>query len=142
MKVMCSTMLECAHKLMNHMDALVDSERHLEDKEMSARFTTDILRSCVFGLQADAIANPGSDFRKMGIRHLPVFIQKLFDVFKSRQTHVFFLKLVRDTVKLQEGNNIVRNDFLQLLMEIRNKANAEKLIISTNSTASENTLNA
>lgn len=39
----------------------------------------------------------------------------------SREVSNFFINAVTDTVQYREKNNVTRNDFMQLLIEIKNK---------------------
>lgn len=51
----------------------------VEIKEILARFTTDVIGSCAFGLECNCIRNPEAEFRKMGKR---AFTQTVGDVIK------------------------------------------------------------
>ncbi|XP_063236386.1 probable cytochrome P450 6a14 [Bacillus rossius redtenbacheri] len=157
LKAMISTMAARAGELTACMPTLVDADGCADVKEVSARFTTDVVGSCVFGLQSDAISNPDSAFRKMGVQlfspsaslflssvllqHLPRFLQKLLVFFKRKGNSEYFLRLIADTVKEREEKGIVRNDFLQLLLDIRNKEKSEKAAVSDGFKQSSETSN-
>ncbi|GLG95813.1 Cytochrome P450 6k1, partial [Gryllus bimaculatus] len=53
-----------------------------------------------------------------------MFIPQIDNIIKLPPTHVadFFIRVVKETVDYREKNNIKRNDFMQLLIELRNKA--------------------
>lgn len=40
----------------------------LEAKELAAKFTTDVVAACAFGLDGKSFTDPDSEFRKMGRR--------------------------------------------------------------------------
>lgn len=55
-------------------------------------------------------------------------LQKFFDLFRNnKEVSEFFLGLVQKTVKYREEHKIVRGDFLDLLINLRNDTDAHKL---------------
>lgn len=42
-----------------------------------------------------------------------------------KETTEFFIKAVKDTFEYREKNNVQRNDFMQLLIELKNKGRIE-----------------
>lgn len=52
--------------------------------------------------------------RTLGLRQVP------------KENAEFFTKVVEDTVSYREKNNVIRKDFLQLLMEIRNNKDGQE----------------
>ncbi|XP_058130760.1 probable cytochrome P450 6a14 [Anopheles ziemanni] len=136
MKQMFGTILEVAERLGMHVDEHVHEGR-MEMKDILVRFTTDVIGTCAFGIECNTLKDPNSDFLKYGGM---VFKQKMSTMIKiifillarglSKRIGVkitdagverFFMNLVRETVEYREKNNVQRNDFLNLLIQIKNK---------------------
>ena len=113
-------------------------------KEVMARFTTDVIGSCAFGLNCNSFIDSNSEFREMGkrvfepsvasnlrkrLRTLPPFLLKLLKLFHVRvhpqEMINFFMGVVKYMIDYRETNNVVRNDFLQLLIQLKNKGKIE-----------------
>lgn len=71
MKMMFPLVKECGTKLNNIMENL-SNDQDIEIKDICARYTTDVIGSCAFGLQISSLDNPDSEFRQMGKRMLDV----------------------------------------------------------------------
>lgn len=56
---------------------------------------------------------------KWMVKHLKLY---LFD----QRVGDYFINIVKDTVKYREENNITRNDFLDLLIALKNNTDLEK----------------
>ncbi|KAK7789223.1 hypothetical protein R5R35_007048 [Gryllus longicercus] len=141
MKMMFALMSECAHEFCQFVSEEARATGEVEFKEVLAKFTTDIIGSCAFGLQFNSMKNPDSEFRAMGRKVFAPsasrtlvglffqFAPSLAKVFRLRfptpEVSDFFLKAVHDTVEYREKNNIKRNDFLQLLIDLKNKGKIE-----------------
>ncbi|XP_058060789.1 cytochrome P450 6A1-like [Anopheles bellator] len=136
MKQMFGTILEVAHELQSYVDER-SVQGELEMKDILARFTTDVIGTCAFGIECNTLKNPENEFLKYGMR---VFETKTFTMFKiicsmavpwltkkigvkitDAELESFFMKLVHETVEYREKNNVQRNDFLKLLIEIKNQ---------------------
>jgi cytochrome P450 family 6 len=110
-------------------------------KEVMARFTTDIIGSCAFGLNCNSFKDSNSEFRKMGkrlfepsvgsnlrrrLRTFPPFLLKLLNVRVHPEDMInFFMRAVKDVIDYREKNSVVRNDFMQLLIKLKNKGKIE-----------------
>jgi cytochrome P450 family 6 len=144
MKMMFSLMSECAEQLQQYVDKPARNGDILEMKEVMARFTTDVIGSCAFGLNCNSFTDSNSEFREMGkrlfepsvasnlrrrLRTLPPFLLKLLKPFHitvhPQEMINFFTGVVNDTINYREKNNVVRNDFLQLLIQLKNKGKVE-----------------
>ncbi|KAH8410923.1 hypothetical protein KR222_009875, partial [Zaprionus bogoriensis] len=109
----------------------------LEMNDLMARYTSDVIGSCVFGLECNGLRNPSAEFAVMGRR---AFTErrhnKLVDGFiesfpnlarrlRMCQIHPditnFYMRIVRDTVKEREEKGIVRNDFMNLLIQMKQR---------------------
>jgi len=136
-----SLMTECAEQLQKYLDKPARNGDILEMKEVMARFTTDVIGSCAFGLKCNSIRNPNSEFYKMGkllldhsiqaylkriLKTVSSFLLKYFHVrLQADKAGNFFTGVVNDTIDYREKNNVVRNDFMNLLIQLKNKGKIE-----------------
>lgn len=130
---MFSLMNECAEELRNFLEGPASRNEDLEIKEIMSKFTTDIIGSCVFGLKCNAINDPNSEFRNMGRRvvepSLNTVIRMLLSILipilgiriLPWEVTQFFITAVRETMRYREQHNVVRNDFMQQLIQLKNE---------------------
>ena len=139
--MMFSLIAECAEQLQQYVDKPARNGDILDMKEIMARFATDVIGSCAFGINCNSIRNPNSEFHKMGKRltHVSVglYLQKMlktFSILLLKPFHIrlhpdevsnFFMGVVKDVIVYREKNNVVRNDFMQLLIQLKNKGKIE-----------------
>lgn len=104
--------------------------------ESSAQFTTDTIGCCAFGLDCNALADPDSEFRRVG-RDVFTSTRKtailgflrlvdlgwLIDIFRIRglpdRVYDFFDYLLESTMKQHETGENKRNDFVALLVKLK-----------------------
>lgn len=102
-----------------------------------------MIGSCAFGIECNSLKDPDAKFRQMGMkffdkpRNSRIMQFLLFanrDVgrqlgFKIIQDDVseFFMTAVRDTVNYRTKNNVQRNDFMDLLIKLRNEEKSDDL---------------
>ncbi|XP_032675720.1 cytochrome P450 6A1-like isoform X2 [Odontomachus brunneus] len=101
----------------------------------SARYTTDVIGSCAFGLDTNSLSDVDSEFLQMGRE---AFTPKWYNLIRLRikqstpwlfdilgyilpQTKVtkFFTRIVMENIDYREKNNIVRHDFVDTLRELK-----------------------
>jgi len=133
MKMMFNLMNECAEELRNFLEGPASRNEDLEIKEIMSKFTTDIIGSCVFGLQCNSMKDPNSEFRIMGRKvvepslntvirlMLGILMPKLGIRILPWDVTQFFISAVRDMIQYREENKIVRNDFMQQLIKLKNE---------------------
>lgn len=113
----------------------------VELKDMLARFGTDVIGTCAFGIECNSLQNPEAQFHIMGRRmlseqrhgelgnalafHFPDLVKKLHWKMIPDEVSEFFMNLVADTVRFRETNQVERNDFLDMLLALR-KCEAKK----------------
>lgn len=139
MKHMFGVVVEVGHQLEKTMDASVKAAAvdggDVEIKELCARYTTDVIGTCAFGLECNSLVDPNAEFRTKGRmlfdkpRHnqlLQSFIFTNPNLAKKLRLKVFpdelsdfFMKAVRSTIDYRQTNGIKRNDFLDLLIDLR-----------------------
>ncbi|KAM7354431.1 cytochrome P450 6a16 [Cochliomyia hominivorax] len=156
MKYMFPTMVQVAQEFaLSFEKELEKSDSHCIDMyDMNARFTTDVIGSCVFGVQCNSLKDPNVEFRQIGKR---IFGRKnfsikyrLFSIFYAKilimlgvkrfpkDMENFFVRIVRETVLERERLNIKRNDFIDLLIDLKNQKDANgKPLLSLNLVAAQ-----
>ncbi|XP_017066146.1 probable cytochrome P450 6a13 [Drosophila eugracilis] len=140
MKYMFPNMVDVGEKLTEACQLQVGE---IEAKDLCARFTTDVIGSCAFGLECNSLQDPESEFRQMGrsVTSKPlhsVLVQAFmftqpdlarmlrFKLFRPEISE-FFLNTVRQTLDYRRKENINRNDLIQILMELGEKENKDAL---------------
>lgn len=109
----------------------------MEFRDLLARYSTNIISSVAFGIENDCINDPDHVFRKMGakvfetgftngIRNAmsflaPNWFYKLGLRTVDAGVEDFIFSIVKQTVDLREKTNFTRNDFMQLLLQLKNK---------------------
>lgn len=128
------------------------SRKPVEMKDTAARYATDVILSVAFGIEANTLENPHSEFRNFGkllldnidantiiiflLFRMPKFLQKIFFYFNKRKMSKgllehetikkFFVNALHEVVEFREKNKIHRNDFLELLLLLKNGGKAEE----------------
>ncbi|KAL9922034.1 putative cytochrome P450 6a13 [Glossina fuscipes fuscipes] len=142
-KFMFSTIVKVAERLEHACDNIVTKgENQVETKDLCARFTTDVIGECGFGIECNSLEEPRAEFREMGRnvfekpRHSMLIQTFMFtnpDLARQlrmkhfrNDTSEFFMRVVKETIKLRQENQIKRNDFMDLLIELMEKR--EKLL--------------
>lgn len=120
------------------MQATINSGKtEFEIRDLTAKFTTDVIGTCAFGLECNSLKDSQSEFRRMGCAVLNsspslalakivrVFFPKIFKALKLRtfpaEVQQFFLGIVKQTIDFRNTNQVRRNDFIQLLLEIKDQ---------------------
>lgn len=143
MKAMFSTLVDCGGSLQKEINRIANSPstKVFEVRELSAQFTTNCIASVAFGIDINCIEDPDTPFRqygrkvfelsfKNGFRQMLSFIFPAFlRFFKIRVTNQdvedFMMAVVDQTLKYRENSKVVRKDFFQLLVQLRNTGNVQ-----------------
>nr|AGJ51946.1 cytochrome P450 CYP6BK18 [Dastarcus helophoroides] len=137
MRGMFQTLVHSGVFMEKAMDKLHEEKQAVDIKEILGCFTTDIIGSCAFGLECNSFTEPDSPFRRYGKKifqstlwrrivvslgiNFPKFGKLVGLKFVEKDVSDFFMKIVRDAIAYRTKNNIVRKDFLQLLIELMKK---------------------
>ncbi|GJQ77922.1 Cyp6a9 [Trypoxylus dichotomus] len=135
MRLMFDSLADCARQMLQFVART--SSNPLDIKETCACFTTDVIGSCVFGINCNSFDEEGTEFRRYGRKlfdiPLSLVLRMIFcstfpNLAKSLRMKIidpesakFFMGFIEETLKFREEKGIVRNDFLQLLMEMRQR---------------------
>jgi len=126
LKMMFQRLVECGQELHTCLEKVGETGDVIEIKDILARFTTDVISSCAFGIECNCLKNEVAEFRKWGrklmepslkqivIRILSGVAPVVLDSFKipTLDSHVskYFLSMVQETVEYRETNNVKRKD--------------------------------
>lgn len=131
----------CAQDLVHYLQTATADGSAVHTMETMCKYTTDVISSCAFGIESNSLKNPDAEirgnFRKIfehsflkGIAGLLMFfapnLQNFFRLkFVDDEYAKFLRETVWSTVEYREKYGIVRNDFLNCLMELRRKGREE-----------------
>ncbi|XP_037953932.1 probable cytochrome P450 6a18 [Teleopsis dalmanni] len=135
MKFMFPTVVNVGEQFIDVLGEMVKSEHNFDVRELCARFTTDVIGTCAFGIECNSLKDPNAEFRCWGRKALTLnrhgaFISGLIESFPKlarklrmkiihNEINDFFMRIVHETVELRERKNIKRNDFMDLLVELK-----------------------
>ncbi|KAL1376788.1 hypothetical protein pipiens_004299 [Culex pipiens pipiens] len=112
-RLMFPTLKAVGDNFSEYLTKIVGSGADIEVKDTVARFTMDVIGSCAFGIECNTFEEPDSQFRQLG--------NKLRTKLLNDDVASFFYKLVADTIAYREANSIERNDFMSLLIALKNQ---------------------
>ncbi|NP_001352069.1 cytochrome P450 6a14-like [Apis mellifera] len=134
---------ECSKHLVNYLDILVRKEEPVNVREVAARFTTDVVGSCGFGVEMNSLSEQESEFRRLGKSIFNTNVQKIIkDRIRELTPQVYnfllyilpldgispkILKLMKETIKYRKKYDIFRPDFMNIILEL--KKHPEKINI-------------
>ena len=138
LKMMFQKLVECGKGLQTCLEKVGERGDVIEIKDVLARFSTDIISSCAFGIQCNCLKNDDAEFRKWGrkifepsmkriiIGILSGTVPVVLDTLKlsplDSDVTKYFRNMVQESVEYREKNNVKRNDFLHLLIQLKNKS--------------------
>ncbi|KAK9496564.1 hypothetical protein O3M35_013154 [Rhynocoris fuscipes] len=140
LKTMYGSMAECSQSLTSILDQIQEKE-DIDLKEYLGRFAMDVIGSCAYGIDAKNLSEPDNEFRKMGkksfepdrlqmlkfaiIMCAPKLAKLLRISLAKTDVTDYFCKIIRDTIDYRKKNDIVRNDFLQMFINLKDEGNLE-----------------
>lgn len=136
MKHMFPTILSVAEKAAEIMGTSDSAE--LDMKNFFSSYATDVIGTCIFGLQCNSLQNKDDIFKAMGQRIIQVNRSKSFllSVFPNiaalfkmtlfdENAREFYTNIVRETLAHRETENVDRNDFIDVMIRARKTDVAE-----------------
>lgn len=141
LKEMFPLIIECSKNMEPYLDKIAERGKYIECRDLAAKFTTDVIGSCAFGIDMNSISDKDSEFRIIGRKlFTPTFktivrdvcrqfLPGLYDVIGHKlqieEVNEFLTNLIKDTINYRKENKIVRPDFVNTLIEL--KDHPEKL---------------
>lgn len=138
LKGMFSVIQDCGKVLQEYLVKNAENGTDVfEFRELFARLNTSIISSVAFGIENDCINEPDHIFRRMGAKNFEVnkramirnmvifFVPQIIKYIKFKitdpQVEEFVYTVVKQTIEYREKNNVERNDFMQLLIQLKDK---------------------
>nr|XP_022901568.1 probable cytochrome P450 6a21 isoform X1 [Onthophagus taurus]XP_022901569.1 probable cytochrome P450 6a21 isoform X1 [Onthophagus taurus] len=140
-KFMFDLIQKNAKEMIDVLSEMTQINREVEIKDILARYTTDVIGNTAFGIECNSLRNPEAEFRVMGNR---AFLQTKWDLIRNmiicasdkvakvlrlsvfpKEVSKFFKKVLEETISYRENNNVMRKDFLQILIMLKNGQNLE-----------------
>lgn len=138
MKFMFPTIVKLSERLRECITDMISNDYAvIEIHEIASRFTTDVVGTCGFGIECNSLKDPNAEFYNLAHlafenpRHsalLQVFLVTCqsfanFLGIKAIRDDVggFFSNILLETIKYREKNNIQRNDFMDILIKLKNQ---------------------
>jgi len=135
LRAMFPLVKHCVDQMTEIVSTLAGRPEAVQMNDLLSRCTTDVILSCAFGLQGNSLQDPNDiyldmvkkSFRMTRTRILLNIIASTFpSIFKMlplpkerRKNIDFFLNSFSATVSEREKSGVKRNDFLDLLLEIK-----------------------
>jgi cytochrome P450 family 6 len=139
MKMMFQTIVECGIEVEKLLEKSAGNEEIIEIKDILARYGTDVISSCAFGIQCNSLKNPDAEFRQWGKKFFDSSIRNRVTGILNRlcpramswlrlspmdpKASNYFRSTFKEVMMYREKNNITRNDFMQLLIQVKNNVN-------------------
>ncbi|KAL4096786.1 hypothetical protein QTP88_021670 [Uroleucon formosanum] len=137
LKTMYDQIKECSDKLMENIDdGFKGKNDEIEVRDIMGKYSTDVIGTCAFGLKLNSICDDESSFRKYGksiftpslrilFRELCLMVTPtLLKIIRVKDLPTdatdFFHAAFKETITYRLENKVVRNDFVNCLMQARN----------------------
>lgn len=149
MKMMFPIMADIGLQLKQCVDREIVKNSEIEMKDIFSRYTTDMIGSCVFGLESKSLEDSENMFNKTGRRF---FNEPRLDGFKlflvaaftnlcrklkikmiADDVSEFYTNIVKQTILHREENDVKRNDLLNLMLQLKNKGRLDDDVNETKS---------
>lgn len=134
MKFMFPIIVEVGEQLQIALRKQFEQSPEVEIKDILARYTTDVIGTCAFGIECNSLKDPQAEFRVMGKKVFDtprsgifkrIFMATSRDLAKKlklKRYHddvsEFFMKVVREAINLRKDHGVQRNDFMDLLIQL------------------------
>lgn len=141
MKMMFQTLLACAEELKETLQEPARTTEPVNIRDILARYTTDVIGSCVFGLNCNSLKDPNTEFyyfAKLALKStagsninfiLTALFGPILNILKIRRIREdvsnFYINILKNTINYREENNIHRNDFVELFIKMKNNESIE-----------------
>lgn len=141
LKEMFSTLFSCGSSLQNYLEKCANQNKLLDVRDIAARYATNVIASVGFGIEVDTIANKNDPFRIYGEQifssnfstafrwflffYAPKVMSLLRIKIVNSNVENFIYSIVKQNLEHREKKNVIRKDFFQLLIQLRNSGTVQ-----------------
>ncbi|XP_050454367.1 probable cytochrome P450 6a13 [Cataglyphis hispanica] len=145
---------EVSEKFKQFVAQYANNEEPVEMRNLTAKFTSEIIATCFFGLKINAIQNRDSEFQKMCKkvvdpslemamkRYIRDYMPGIFKWFSicliPRDVTAYFTKIVKEIITHRQLNNVTRNDIMQTLIDLKYKETKVEDALAQNEASESN----
>nr|XP_034183757.1 probable cytochrome P450 6a14 [Osmia lignaria] len=134
LKEMFGLLVECGNHFEEYLKKLVEKGEYIATREISAKYTTDVIGSCAFGIEMNALAAEDSEFRKMGreifktnvktvtkdrLREYPLLFNIFGRFLLDSEVDNFFIRITKESIDYRIKHNFHRHDFIETLVDLK-----------------------
>lgn len=135
LKEMFHLLIETSEHLDDYLNKIIKKEEIIECRLLTTKFTMNVIGSCAFGVDINALADEQNEFVKMGrkifafnfwrmlrsnIKELTPWLYNYLGIFMKRTEMAdFFTKFIADTMEYRKKHKIIRHDFVDLLKQLK-----------------------
>lgn len=135
MKMMYPIIESYSKDLVGLVEELSSNGDGFDIKNVCARFTADVIGSCGFGIECNALKDEKSEMLKMGdffdvsdlrvrmnfflVNIFPNLAKKLKMKLTPPFINEFFMRVIKQTYDYRQSTEVNRTDFMSLLMQIQ-----------------------
>ncbi|GAB1859006.1 Probable cytochrome P450 6a14 [Camponotus japonicus] len=137
-KQMFTIIKMCGDEFVKNLENVAQTGNSIEIKDWLGRYTTDIIMSTAFGVKSNCIQEGDNEFRYWGKKifefhpfwiALALFMPQILNFFSiplnKPDIREFFMKTFRDNVEYRQSHNIIKHDFMNLLIQLMEKGYVE-----------------
>ncbi|XP_026481493.1 cytochrome P450 6j1-like [Ctenocephalides felis] len=141
MKAMYPLMIEVGDRMKKYLEKNEGIPEGIDTKSLSEKFAMDNVASCAFGIDVESFTDKDSDFIRVAkkifepsftnmikflIAFMVPFLSKILKIrLMPKETADFMTQIVTQNVKYREDHKIVRDDFLQGMINSKGKGQGE-----------------
>lgn len=138
LRMMFQTIEACTGPLQELLREYSINQKPVDIKDITGRLLTDIMGSCIFGLDCNSLKDPHSEFRIYShkvfqpnvadkikaiflLAFSPDFLKRIRLKVTNSRVEAFFMRIVREVIDYRESKKINRKDFIDLMIQLKNK---------------------
>lgn len=140
LKDMFHLLLNSSDYFEKYLNEIVSKNSIVECRNLTSKFTIDVIGSCAFGLEMNTLKEENNQFLKVGrrifrstqktvirniLKEIPWFYKHFGYILDDHDVTKFMTNITRETIEYRKRNNVRRHDLIDTLIDL--KDNPEKL---------------